>query len=53
MRKAQGILYIANKYPKDIVATASQAAIDNYRHLSPKIFKAIIEKLMEPKEISR
>ena len=50
MRKAQGILYIANKYPKDIVAAASQVAIDNYRHLSPKIFKGIIEKLIEPKE---
>ncbi|MHB1688249.1 MAG: Mu transposase domain-containing protein [Ignavibacteriaceae bacterium] len=44
MRKAQGILYIANKYTKDIVASASKAALDNYRYLSPKIFKAIIEK---------
>ena len=50
MRKAQGILYVANKYPKDIVASASRAALDNYRYLSPKIFKAIIEKLIEPKE---
>jgi transposase len=50
MRKAQGILYVANKYPKDIVALASRAALDNYRYLSPKIFKAIIEKLIEPKE---
>lgn len=50
MRKAQGILYIANKYPKDIVSEASRAALDNYRHISPKIFKAIIERLTEPKE---
>ncbi len=51
MRKAQGILYIANKYPIDIVASASRAALDNYRYLSPKIFKAIIEKLIaETKE---
>ena len=49
MRKAQGILSIAGKYPTDIVASASRAALDNYRHLSPKIFKAIIEKLTEPK----
>ena len=50
MRKAQGILYIANKYPSDIVTSASRLALDNYRHLSPKIFKAIIERLIEPKE---
>jgi transposase len=50
MRKAQGILSIANKYPKDIIARASQAAFDNYRYLSPKIFKSIIEKIIEPRE---
>ncbi|HUX60570.1 MAG TPA: IS21 family transposase [Ignavibacteriaceae bacterium] len=50
MRKAQGILYIADKYPKDIVASASRAALDNYRYLSPKIFKAIIQKLINNKE---
>lgn len=50
MRKAQGILYIAKKYPNDMVSAASRTALDNYRHLSPKIFKAIIEKLMEHKE---
>jgi len=50
MRKAQGILSIANKYPKDIIARASQAALNNYRYLSPKIFKSIIEKIIEPGE---
>ena len=50
MRKAQGILYIADKYPKDIVASASRAALDNYRYLSPKIFKAIIQKLINNKQ---
>lgn len=50
MRKAQGILYVANKYPKDIVASASRAALDNYCYLSPKIFKAIIEKIINNKE---
>jgi len=50
MRKAQGMLSIASKYPPDIIAKASQAALDNYRHLSPKIFNSIIERIIEPQK---
>ena len=50
MRKAQGLLSIASRYPKDIIALASQAALDDYRHLTPKLFISIIEKLAERAE---
>ncbi|MDR3501734.1 MAG: hypothetical protein P4L79_04045, partial [Legionella sp.] len=50
MRKAQGLLSIASRYPKDIIALASQAALDDYRHLTPKVFTSIIEKIIESNE---
>jgi transposase len=50
MRKAQGLLSIASKYPQDIISLASQAALADYRHLTPKIFTSIIEKIIESNE---
>ncbi|MGB8705510.1 MAG: IS21 family transposase [Gillisia sp.] len=50
MRKAQGILSIALKYPADIIAKASRAALNDYRNISPKIFASIIEKITESVE---
>ena len=48
MRKALGLMNVASKYPADIIAGASRVAIDDYRHMSSKIFTSIIEKITEP-----
>ena len=48
MRKALGLMNVASKYPADIVAGASRVALDDYRHMSSKIFTSIIEKITEP-----
>jgi transposase len=50
MRKAQGILGIASKYPKDIIALASRTAIEDINHLSPRAFTLIIEKIIESRK---
>jgi hypothetical protein len=39
---------VASKYPADIIAGASRLALDDYRHMSSKIFTSIIEKITEP-----
>jgi transposase len=49
-RKALGILHVAGKYPKEIIAMASQAVLNDYHRLSPKLFTSIIEKLSKPIE---
>jgi len=50
MRKALGLMHVASKYPRDIIAKASRVAVDDYRRMSSKIFTSIIEKLTEPPE---
>ncbi len=44
MRKTQGILSLAEKYPRETVSRASMDAIFNYRTVTPKIFLSLIEK---------
>ena len=44
MRKAQGILSVAEKHPIETVVQASIDAIFNYRTITPKIFLSLIEK---------
>jgi transposase len=49
MRKAQSIMSIAEKHPKDLITRASTSAMNDFRHINPTLFKSIIEKL-EDKE---
>ena len=44
MRKAQGILSVAEKHPIEAVIRASLDAIYNYQSVTPKIFLSLIEK---------
>ena len=44
MRKAQGILSVAEKHPVEAVIRASLDAIYNYRTVTPKLFLSLIEK---------
>jgi hypothetical protein len=50
MRKALGLMNVASKYPTDIIAKASLIALDDYSHMTSKIFTVIIEKITEPLE---
>lgn len=50
MRKALGLMHVVSKYPRDIIASASQIALDDYRHMSSKIFTSIIGKITGPPE---
>jgi transposase len=44
MRKAQGILSVAEKHPIENVSKASMDAIFNYRRVTPQIFLSLIER---------
>ena len=44
LRKAQGILSVAEKYPIELVTKASMDAVMNHRTISPKIFLSLINK---------
>lgn len=49
LRKAQGIVSLAQKYPNEIIENASEIALSLYRCVSPKIFKSIIENIQQKK----
>lgn len=50
MRKAQGILSVAQKHPIEAVTRASIEALENYRTVTPKLFLLLIEKQPESEE---
>ena len=50
LRKAQWILSIAGKYPKEIISMASKTALEDVNHLSGRTFASIIEKIIESQE---
>ena len=52
LRKAQGIVSLAQKHPSDILENAAQVALDTYTSVTPKLFKSIIEKI-EQKEMEK
>jgi transposase len=50
MRKAQGIIGIAEKHSPEVIAEVSRLAIDNYRRITPQLFTALIESVTNTKE---
>lgn len=50
LRKAQGIVSIAQKYPADIIEQAAEAALIRLGSISPKLFKTMVEKLQQHTE---
>lgn len=44
LRRAQGLVKLAENYPADIIELASITALKNYPTVHPKLFKSIIEK---------
>lgn len=47
LRKAQGIVSIAQKHPVDIIEQAAETALARFGSVSPKLFKSIVEKLLQ------
>ncbi len=47
LRKAQGIVSIAKKYPAEIIEQAAETALIRFGSISPKLFKSIVEKLAQ------
>ena len=47
LRKAQGIVALAKKYPADVIEQAAEAALARFGSISPKLFKSMIEKLLQ------
>lgn len=47
LRKAQGIIALAKKYPAKIIEQASEAALARFVSISPKLFKSMVEKLKQ------
>lgn len=45
MRKAQSLISIAQKHPPEVISKASLSAQNDYRHIHPKLFMSIIEKI--------
>lgn len=45
LRKAQGIISVAQKYPADVIEHAAEAALTRFGSISPKLFKSMAEKL--------
>lgn len=50
MRKAQGILSVAQKHPIEAVRRASIEALVNHHKVTPKTFLSLIEKKREAEE---
>jgi len=44
LRKAQGIVSIAQKHPTEISEQAAETALSRYGSITPKLFKTIVEK---------
>jgi len=47
LRRAQGIVSLAHKYPTEIIEQAAEVALANFRSITPKLFKALIENLQQ------
>jgi hypothetical protein len=47
LRKAQGIVSVAQKYPADVIEQAAEAALVRFGSISPKLFKSMAEKLSQ------
>ena len=50
LRKAQGIAALAKKYPADVIEQAAEAALARFGSISPKLFKSMVEKLLQHNE---
>jgi len=46
MRKAQGLIRIAEKYPVEIINEAVKISMDNYKSINPKLFSSIVAELI-------
>lgn len=49
MRTAQNLVHFACKYPAAIIEEASSAALEQHGTVHPKLFKSIIEKIIQKK----
>jgi transposase len=49
LRRAQGLVSLAQKYPSEIIESAAEVALDSYTYVSPKIFKSIIKNIKQRK----
>jgi len=47
LRKAQGIVSIARKYPAEIIEKTAEIALVRFGSISPKLFKSIVEKIQQ------
>ena len=47
LRRAQGIISLANNYPTEIIEQAAEVALTNFRYITPKLFKALIKNLQQ------
>ena len=47
LRRAQGIISLANNYPAELIEQAAGAALTNFRSITPKLFKALIENIQQ------
>ena len=45
LRRAQGIISLANNYPTEIIEQAAETALANFCSITPKLFKALVENL--------
>jgi len=50
LRKAQGIVALAKNYPADVIEQAAEAALARFGSMSPKLFKSMVEKLLQQTE---
>jgi transposase len=46
MRKAQGLIRIAGKYPVDIINEASRIILDDYKSVNPRLFSSVVAELL-------
>ena len=47
LRRAQGIVSLANKYPTELIEQAADISLTNFRSITPKLFKALLENLQQ------
>jgi len=47
LRRAQGIISLANNYPAELIEQAAEAALTNFRSITPKLLKALIENIQQ------
>lgn len=47
LRRAQGIVSLANNYPAELIEQAADVALNNFRSITPKLFKALIGNIQQ------